>query len=623
MNRVIIAICFLLSIITITGDVSGQELVAPINYNPVLKGHKTLPRRAPKTAGATALTLPFFEDFSSYWIYPDSTKWMDDEVYINNTMCVSPIDRGCATFDDLNSLGMPYDSFSTTAVNYADSLTSRPIDLSGYTPADSLYLSFYYQPQGHGFYPIYGDSLMLYFVDKYGGVVKEWSIDGGIGVQPFQQVMIPLLDTIFFDTAFQFRFVNIASLDYSDAVWNVDYIRLAANRSVGDSTVPDVAFTSNPTFLLNDYTSMPYNQFKANPLSEMATHIYDTIQNDSSLFQSAINGSMIVTDKGTGTVLTSGTYTSSLAGYQKEQVATASSIPVGTLPSYAAGTRVDFGIEYYLQSTPSTGVTVNDTIVKDQVFDNYLAYDDGTAEKSYYLNLFPTLDGRIAIEYHLDEPDTIRGMAIYFGRQLPYPVYKTFNIFIWTALKDINGASADVAVDSDEALIPYYNDTTNNFWTYAFTTPVVLPAGTFYAGTQQIAGAGDDSLYFGLDANRIGSNHAYYNVLDAWTPSQISGAIMMRPILGHSVYNTSIKEVNATPQQWKVMPNPARDELQFQFESNENAAYFVTDIRGVTIKQGHVASGKTIDISGLTPGMYFVNLGGGVISGAPQKIIKL
>ncbi len=622
MNKVIIAICFLLSIITgLFDDASGQEFVAPVNYNPFVHRQPATPNRFAKKTATTPLTLPFFEDFTGYGIFPDTNKWVDYEVYINNTMCVSPISRGVATFDALNSMGVPYDSFSNTNFIYADSLTSQPIDISADTVGDSLYFSFFYQPQGNGFYPLPEDSLMLYFVDRYGGFVKVWSTPGTT-LQPFQQVMIPITDSIFFHNAFQFRFVNIAALYWSDAIWNVDYIRLDKNRTVGDTTVPDVAFTSNPTFLLNDYSYMPYNQFKANALSEMSAQVSDTIQNSTSSGQS-INYTMVVTDRSSGSILSTGASSIGMPGYSSQQVSQPFSVPLASLPAYPLNTKVDFDIEYYLQSTASTGTKANDTIFRKQIFDNYLAYDDGTAEKSYYLNLSPTLDGRVAIEYHLNEPDTMRGMAIYFGRQIPYPIYKTFNIFVWTALGGVNGAPVDVAIDSLEFAIPSYADTQNHFWIYTFATPLLLPAGTFYAGTQQPAESGDDSLYLGLDVNRVGSNHAYFNVLHVWQPSLISGAIMMRPILGSFVEGTAISNVTVTKQEWTVMPNPATDILRFEYEGNNDAAYRITDVRGNTVQQGSVLNRHTIDISRLIPGLYFVNLVNNGISGAPQKIIKL
>ncbi len=621
MRRFFIIIWILLGVIVASStDSYGQEYVAPINYNPFLFKQAATPNRLLRKTAAT-LTLPFFEDFTGYGVYPDTNKFQDYEVYINNTMCVNPISRGVATFDALNSMGMPYDSFSNTNFNYADSLTSQPIDLSSNVPGDSVYFSFFYQPQGTGFYPLPEDSLMLYFKDVYGGFVQVWTVPGTT-LQPFQQVMIPVTDSIFFHNSFQFRFVNKAALYWADAIWNVDYIRLDKNRSAGDTTIPDVAFISDPTFLLNDYSFMPYNQFMANPGGEMAAQVTDSIQNDTSFAQS-VNYSMSVTDEGSGNVLTSGSSSVSLPGYQAEQVTQPFSVPLASLPSYPGGTKVVFQTEYYLQSTASTGPTVNDTIVKNQVFDNYLAYDDGSAEKSYYLNLFPTLDGRIAIEYHLNQPDTMRGMAIYFGRQIPYPVYKTFNIFVYSALAGVNGSPVDVTLDSEEFVVPFYADTQNHFWIYTFSQPLLLPAGTFYAGTQQPAASGDDSLYFGLDVNRVGSNHAYFRVLNVWQPSLISGAIMMRPLLGHYVASSGITDAPVSKKEWKVTPNPARDILQFEFDSDKDAVYRITDIQGKTLQSGTVSSGKTIDISRLVPGLYFVNIISSGVAGAPQKIIKL
>ena len=600
---------------------AAQEFTAPIRWNPFQNDankHKGVNKAARKTAAT--LTLPFFEDFTGYSPAPDSNKWADFEVYVNNTMGASPVSRGVATFDDLNAIGIPYDSFSNSDAIYADSLTSQPIDLSTDSAADSVYLSFFYQPQGTGFYPVHGDSLMLFLKNVYGDFVKVWAVDGS-GLQPFQQVMIPITDSLYFHNAFQFRFVNIAALNWADAVWNVDYIRMDVNRSIGDTAINDVAFTSNPTFLLNDYTSMPYTQFTTNPFGELASQVSDSIRNNSAPTQ-AVNYSMEVRDQGSSSSLSSGTLSPFFAGgYSTNEVTEPLSIT--TFPGYPAGASVVFQTKYYLQTAGALGSVTNDTVVGNQVFDNYLAYDDGTAEKSYYLNLFSSLPGKIAIEYHLNHPDTLRGMAIYFGRQIPFSSAKLFVIYVYTALAGVNGAPYDVTIDSSDLLIPAYADSVNHFWYYTFNNPLLLPAGTFYAGTLQPLGGGSDSLYFGLDVNRIGANHAYFNVLGNWSPSLISGAIMMRPLLGRYVSGSGVKNVNSGGPKWEVFPNPAKDMLQFKFEGDDEAAYSITDIQGRELQKGTVATGNEIDISSLAPGMYFVNLANGSLPGTPQKIIKL
>ena len=601
---------------------SGQEYAGQLRYNALLNGRYNAQknRSARTTIVPDTLSLPFFEDFTGYDVYPDTNKWLDYEVYVNNTMGASPVSRGVATFDALNSNGFPYDSFSNINFRYADSLTSKPINMAGIHKSDSVYFSFFYQPQGNGFHPLPQDSLMLYFLDRFGGYVKVWATSGTT-LQPFQQVMISIQDTIYYHGGFSFRFVNKAALYWADAVWNVDYIRLDRNRNAGDTIITDVAFTSDPTFLLNDYTAMPYNQFAFNPASEIAPHISDSIRNSGPSAQT-VNYAYTVSDVNGGAVLSSNATGSLLfSGDETHQVVNSVSV-TGGYPVYLAGSRVVFETQYSL-TAPFSGPSANDTIVKDQVFDNYLAYDDGTAEKSYFLILSPTLDGRIAIEFHLNEPDTMRGMAIYFGRQAPEPTYKNFNIFVYSALEGVNGAGADVAIDSQEFYIPGYADSQNHFWEYIFDQPLVLPAGTFYAGTQQPAASGDDTLYFGLDVNRIGANHAYFNVLHFWEPSLISGAIMMRPLLGGHIIGTSVTDVRLNQPKWSITPNPATDRLQLEMDDARQSEYRITDIPGHNLLQGPAVSGKIIDISSLAPGMYLMNVVNNCVAGAPQKFIKL
>ena len=121
----------------------GQEQKGPLRYNPVVaKAHikRGISHVARSTLRTTSVSLPFFDDFTGYDPLPDTGKWMDDEVYINNTMGISPPSRGVATFDALAANGIPYDSFSNNDFRYCDSLTSRPIDLSADSVGDSVYL---------------------------------------------------------------------------------------------------------------------------------------------------------------------------------------------------------------------------------------------------------------------------------------------------------------------------------------------------------------------------------------------------------------------------------------------------------------------------------------------------
>ena len=617
-RNIIVTIAFFITFLSPVINTSGQEYAGPLFWNPFQKNAAAHKITGKKTTAA--LSLPFFEDFTSYSASPDSSKWEDYEVYINNTMGASPVSRGVATFDALNANGIPYDSFSNVSFRYADSLTSKPLDLSTSAPADSIYLSFFYQPQGNGFFPQFQDSLMLFLKNQYGVFVKVWSLPGN-SLQPFRQVMIPVKDSLMFHSAFQFRFVNIGALFWADAIWNVDYIRMDRNRNMNDTAVGDVAFISNPSYLLGDYTYMPYYQFVGNRVGELALNISDSIRNNDTLAQS-VSYSYVVRDVGTGAALSSaGPATVSILPGHDVQVT--EPLAITSVPVYPIYKSVVFEATYYLQTTTAMGSVINDTVVRQQNFDNYLAYDDGTAEKSYYLNLSSSLPGKIAIEYHLNEPDTLWGMAIYFGRQIPFATYKLFSIYVYSALARVNGQPKDIIIDSTDLLTPTYADSVNHFWYYTFPQPLFLPAGTFYAGTLQPLGGGSDSVYFGLDVNRIGSNHAYYNVQGNWVPSGISGAIMMRPLIGRYVSGSSVNSLPTDHRTWEVYPNPATNELYFKFKKDIEAAYQLTDIRGHILMQGNIPNGSAIDISELPSGMYFVNLLSNGIPTTPQKIIKL
>ena len=119
---------------------------------------------------APAHFLPFFDDFSHSNLFPDSTKWTDRNVLVNDGFPLCPPNRNAATFDVLDANGCVYD-YAISNAFVAEYLTSAQIRLDSImepepralTPADSVYLSFYYQPQGNGNAPETQDSLVLQF----------------------------------------------------------------------------------------------------------------------------------------------------------------------------------------------------------------------------------------------------------------------------------------------------------------------------------------------------------------------------------------------------------------------------------------------------------------------------
>ncbi len=169
-----------------------------------------------KFGARDTLNLPFFDDFSQSTLYPDSTLWLNNQVYINNQFPIFPPTLNVATFDVLDPQGVPYrNTINRDFKDAGDSLISQPINLSEnggstYSVADSIILSFYYQPNGYGYHLNGEDILRLWFKAKNGLWFQVWSKVGESKSRDFEQVMIPLLDSNFFHAGFQFMFTKLS-----------------------------------------------------------------------------------------------------------------------------------------------------------------------------------------------------------------------------------------------------------------------------------------------------------------------------------------------------------------------------------------------------------------------------
>ena len=137
----------------------------------ILTNYRTNREKVPmRREVAEARFLPFFDDFSHSNLYPDSTKWTNNNVLVNDGFPLCPPNRNGATFDVLDANGRVYE-YAISNAFVAEYLTSVRIRLDSIldpepralTPADSVYFSFYYQPQGNGNIPEAQDSLVLQF----------------------------------------------------------------------------------------------------------------------------------------------------------------------------------------------------------------------------------------------------------------------------------------------------------------------------------------------------------------------------------------------------------------------------------------------------------------------------
>jgi hypothetical protein len=540
-----------------------------------------------------------------------STKWVDNYTYWNTHMPILPPSIGVATLDGLNQFGLPYNNSSPTNVGIADYLTSKPIDMSGLSDADSVYLSFFYQPQGLGDWPNRGDSLMVEFFNEYSQKWdRMWAVSGDTAVpsvvRPFNQVMIQVPRTVlpinnYFYKGFKFRFKNKASLAGNNDHWHIDYVRLNKNRNVNDTVISDIAFLYPFPSVLKDYELMPGKQYTG--FSNLTDTISLFVRNNN--FDQAISNPPATQYNVSAELL----YPFQSIVFSNQNVFNAE--PVTQLYLFPRQDYVIFGNQgdsLVLKSQSSLSVAninqQNDTVRTHQVFSNILAYDDGSAERAY------GLDGlglkKFAQEFELNVPDTLVGLQIHYSSidTKVDDLILTFNV--WKSLVLNNPAFEDTAVYTSLNKRPYYIDSLNGFVTYLLDTPRPV-SGKFYIGWAQ---TDTRNLQVGYDLNSTkGREHMYIFTNGTWKKSAttVNGSVMLRAVLGrYDGFSTGINTAKNENFEIDIYPNPSS--YLVYINANVNAEYALFDLSGRLLQSNKFDKNTTIDVSDLDAAVYLVHI---------------
>lgn len=636
-------ILFILLPLFCTLSLTGQEMLIGLSENPVIKmsNEKPVNLKSSIFVKPIPIKLPFFDNFKQQSIFPDTSRWMDNDVFINNDFALFPPTWNVATFDAIDAFGdiHPYANFLQFPADY---LTSKPIRLdsifstqpAALSPADSVYLSFYYQPQGRANDPQVQDSLVLEFgyyseewkflkVDSITVEVSIYQVDtlfpGDILISPcdpnweyivqdtlldtdmvtvpcdsvfipatnwkrvwategmsldtflvknddfyFRQVMIPILDTNYFRSDFQFRFFNFASISNDNLQswqsncdqWNIDYVYLNSNRSRLDTTHKALSFVGAAPSFLEKYQSMPYYQYSNDPTgviklglemlisnldngNQTAKYYYE-VENDQGDFQFGWDG-------GSG----------DLRPFNQWGYTTISSFafpPVPTFfPPYGDRDSIYFDITHYLEGDLQLGLV--DTLRFRQKFYNYYAYDDGTPEFGYGLT---PAGAQLACRFDLSRRDTLRAVQMYFNKTLTGINEQFFDLVVWS---DLNGHPGDILYVLERCK-PQFSDELNRFYTYHLDSAVPVPL-TFYVGWIQHT---LHNLNLGFDSGNDASDNIFYNVTGEWVQTSYKGALMIRPLLGKKL-KEDLKLKSSISDQFLIVPNPSDNgQISFVFQ---------------------------------------------------------
>ncbi len=587
--------------------------------------------------------IPFTDDFSTTNIYPDFAKWEDDYAFINNNLPITPPSIGVATLDGLNQYGQPYASWEGRFIDgSADILTSHPFCLSDNRALDLsglLYLNFRVQAAGNGDYPNQDDSLLVEFKRADGTWKTVFDTTGFTNPpvdslrQDFSDISLAIpvaQDEIDFfqHDDFQFRFRSYATLTGGNDHWHIDFVRLSSEPL--DEFIADVSFSGQTRGLLKNYSAMPWKQFINHIDTELADNVEAPVFSSQSADANNINLSnsysitdvcleeslLIVQNRPAQGDFTSGNFPNN------EQKAIEFTVPtdIDTLiaqinrlktdPSFVERDSVVWHLDWRIDGQIGQGVgdiiPSNDQINHYQKFFNYYAYDDGSAEAAWGLNVN---SGTFAYEFNINEPDTLIALQIGFVNMNENVLGNGFDIVIYESI-DTFGTESTILYREEGYAINQFQSV-NGFWTYQLNQGVPVQ-GKIYVGLIQ---NGEDFMNIGYDRNNVLNQKLWVNYNGTWEPSVYDGALMVRPVMGEDPnslpdnINVGVEDPLDANHQLRVYPNPTQGELFIELESTiTDAQAIIYDLTGRAIIQQNVSNQTMIDLYDVPSGIYLVKV---------------
>lgn len=531
--------------------------------------------------------------------------WLDHKAYHNYSMALNPWSLGVATFDGLDENGYPY-AFGTSTVGYADHLTSKPIDMSTTSAADSVYISFIFQPKGLGDQPESTDSLVLEFyakdLDQWNRI---WSAQGEV-TDLFKFVHIPIKNSDYFKKGFQFRFKNYGGLSGSLDHFHLDYVNLRQFSGIQDTIIRDFAFVYPIYTLLETFTAVPWDHYKNNAIGKMSSNVQVVVRNSDNVPENEEDGNTTIYYSGlpeASFVLSENLLNNGDLNYLPWTTYT-------SLHDFSGGSRYDESkpgmkekFDFISTAThQNSNFTQNDSTTSVQVFENYYSYDDGSAELAYG----PTGNqARLAIEYTPYEADSLIGMRIHFVPSVYDVSNKLFLLTVWA-----DNAGVPGTVLYEDPLFfprsPVYQYSQNLFTTYLFQDTVKVPvSGKFHIGWRQFD---PERLNVGLDMNIVNNDKTRFSTDNGvtWQQSTFQGSVMIHPIFSTEldallgVKNKPKKELGV-----KVYPNPTNGRVKIEVEENGFERVEIYSIQGTKLLD---SDQPEVDLSDFPSGMYFFKI---------------
>ena len=579
---------YFITFLLFSSSLFAQEVLSPLLSNPNNNNFSS-------SKNKNSLVVPFFDDFSSSSNILNNSLWIGNSSLVNNNYPVNPPTIGVVTLDGLDSNGFAYDINMANNNGFADLLLSQMIDLNS---LDTAFFLFYYQPQGYGDNPQIEDSLFLEFLSDSSGIKvwdRIWSIPGD-GLQEFKKNIIMITDQKYLHDSFQFRFRNFATLSGNFDHWHLDYIILDAfSSSIDTSSLNDVSFVYDSPSFLKRYREMPWLHFQDNVNVEINDTINILLRNNQASinvdYQYNVYENSLLIDHypslGMSRNITIYDY-DSIGNYVFEN-------PPISVNNNVFTTNFNDSSEFMIEHIIGTGSNdykYNDTLISYQKFNSHFAYDDGSVESAYGINVQGAMG---AYQFKLNRPDTLRAVQIYFPQMLDTVNLISFLLTVWN---DNNGNPGTIIHQQLE----YPKHTATNNYHFYYLDSLFQLTDVFYVGWQQNTSS---MLNIGLDRNSSANDYMFYNVGGFWNTSQYTGAWMIRPLVSMNNlslnYNNYIQDVN-------IYPNPSSQYINIEMPTFNNTISLF-DISGKLIfNKSTSKSTFKLNIENFNSGLYILRI---------------
>jgi len=452
--------------------------------------------------------------------------------------------------------------------------------------------------------------------------ITMWSMAGS-DVYPFKIAMIhvkAMKDTNFFQQRFQFRFRALGNQSGNLDIWNVDYVYLNNHRFHNDTTFSDIAIYQPSKSIINGYNSIPWSYYKNNTSLYYtdSIHIYTHNNDAAAATPKHVTFSYDIKSLPDKTPLANRKSTQVANVYGQEYLDfSLQADPLSPLFVPKNPDSVVLAVRTIAKSDviQDTLFAPNDTATFLQVFNTYLAYDDGTAEQGYGITNTNTSSpgSEVALKFTIPGSDTLYGIGINFNQSLADVSNDAVALRVWSSIdtENLTNVSDQIIAELDN-IKPQYTFHRNGFYYFPLDTPRAV-SNSFYIGWDQTS---DFLLNVGFDRNYYLSNFAtqsnlYYNVEGGWYRSVQQGVPMIRAYIGKKPVDVASIN-NATGNgnfSVDIYPNPSTEVFTISLPEYGKYTIQLVDLNGKVLASNNNLSGDIkVNSENYSPGVYLVRI---------------